>query len=136
GWECEILGERAVPVHDAQHGTTLAMAAPARDTRAARAAHGVDLTDDAAADERRRPLRDDADELVARDPAERVVPARELDVGVADAGEQDTHQRLARGRLGERNVVPHAQAAILQPEGSHAPKYAAPASLTESRAPW
>src|SRR5205823_549427 len=55
GWEREILGERAVPVHDAQHGTTLAMAAPARDTRAARAAHGVDLTDDAAADERRRP---------------------------------------------------------------------------------
>ena len=96
------------------------MGAPARETRAARAAHGVDLTDDTAADQRRRALLHDADELVARDSRERIVPARELDIGVADAGAQHAHEGFAGGRLGDRDVVPHAQAAIFQPEGSHA----------------
>jgi hypothetical protein len=96
------------------------VSAPACETGAAQAAHGVDLTDNAATDEPRRALLDDADELVARDPGERVVPARELDIGVADAGAEHTDERFARRRLGDRSVLPHVQAAILQPEGSHA----------------
>src|SRR5205823_14043098 len=125
GGQDEVVGERAVPAHDAEHRAALAVGAPARTTRAARAAYGVDLTDDASAHERRGSLLDDADELVARDPGERVVPARQLEVGIADAGAEHTHECLARRRFGDRNVGPCAQAAILQPEGPHAGKYAA-----------
>src|SRR6185295_3522206 len=113
GRQDQAVGECAVPAHDAEHRAALAVGTPARETRAARPAHGVDLTDDAAADERRRTLLDDADELVARDPGERVVPARELDIGVADSRAQYADERFARGRLGDRNVLPYAQAAIL-----------------------
>src|SRR5204862_7454498 len=120
GWQSEVVGERAVSAHDAEHRASLAVAAPARETRAARAAHGVDLTDDAAADEGRRALLHDADELVAQDPGERIVPVDELDIGLADTGAEHAHERLARGRLGDRSVVAQVQASILQPDGSHA----------------
>ena len=120
GRQDEVVGERAVPAHDAEHRAPLAVRAPAREACAACAAHGVDLTDDPAADQRRRTLLDDADELVARDPGERVIPLRELDIGVTDPGADHAHERLARGRRGDRNVVAQPQAAILQPEGSHA----------------
>jgi len=120
GGQDEVVGERAVPADDAEHRAPLAVGAPAGETGAARAAHGVDLADDAAADERRRTLLDDADELVAQDPGERVVAAGELDVGVADSRAQHAYEGFARGWLGRRNVVPHSQAAVLQPQSSHA----------------
>ena len=109
-----------MPAHDAEHRAPLAVRAPACQACAARAAHRVDLTDDATADQRRRPLLDDADELVAQDSGERVVPARELDVGVANPRAQNADEGFARGGRGDRHVVPHAQAAILQPQCSHA----------------
>src|SRR2546430_3575187 len=135
GRQDEVLGERAVPAHDAEHRASRAMRAPAREARTAHAAHGVDLTDHAAADERRWTALDDADELVAGDAGVRVVPARELDIGVADSGAQHAYERFARGRLGDPNVVPHAQAAILQPESPHAGNMP-PESLTGRRASW
>ena len=119
--EREILGEGAVPAHDAEHGAALAVRAPAGRTRGAGTTHRVDLPDDAAADERRRPPLDDADELVARNAGEGVVAARQLDVRVADPGADHPNERLARGRLRDRNVVPEAQATVLEPESEHVP---------------
>ena len=65
GRQDEVVSERAVPAHDAEDRAPLAVGAPARETGTACAAHGVDLPDDATADQRRRPLLDDADALVA-----------------------------------------------------------------------
>src|SRR5262249_44244010 len=54
----------------------------------------VDLPDDALADppRTRRPL-DDPDELVPRNPGEPVIPALQLQVGIADPRSDDPHQR-------------------------------------------
>src|SRR5439155_11743782 len=119
-----------------EHRPALAVGAPAGTTRAARAAYGVDLTDDAPAHERRGSLLDDADELVARDSGERVVPARQLEVGVADAGAEHTHERLAGRRFGDRNVGRARRRRSSSQRARMPGNMPWPASLTESRASW
>ena len=117
----EALGEGAVAAADAEHGAPLAVGPAAGPARRAHAARRVDLTHHPAARPRLRARRrlDAAHELVARDPRERVVPPRELQVGVADPRHEDPHARLARGRLRPRQVVAQPDRLFLQPQPAH-----------------
>ncbi len=117
----EILGEGAVAPGNAEDRAALAMSATARGARAARAAHGVDLTHDPPAGERCTPVLDDADKLVSRDAGERVIAPGELDVGVADPGLEDPDERLPSGRVGPRDVVSEDQLTVFEPQRAHGP---------------
>src|SRR3989442_2581874 len=79
----------------------------------ARVADGVDLADHALS----FPL---ADELVSRNASEWVIAASQLDVGVADAGCDHAHQRLARRWRGARHVVAQAKLPVLEPQCAQA----------------
>ena len=107
----EVRREGPVPGHDAQHGPLLAVRAPAGPAGRARAAGGVDLAGDTAADPLGRAARrlDRAHELVAGHARVGVVAAHELQVGVAHARDAHAHERLARRRHGGGEVVAHAQ---------------------------
>jgi hypothetical protein len=75
------------------------MTTHAVDARIAFPARGVDLTDHATARQRRAfRLDDTADELVAGHAAVFHIAAGDLEVGAAEAGENDFDDALARGR--------------------------------------
>src|SRR6185369_15343526 len=56
---------------------------------------------------------DDADELVAGDPREAVVAALQLEIGVADAGEEDADEGESGPRTRSRDVR-NARAAVIE----------------------
>jgi hypothetical protein len=97
----QLLGERAVPSDQPEHGPALAVAPASGPARRARPADRVDLARDAPADPLGRVVRafDCTDELVPGHARERVVPADHLEVGVAHAGEGDGDEDIAGARL-------------------------------------
>jgi hypothetical protein len=112
----EILGERAIPIHDSQHGAPLAVRGTPLSTGAAIAAHRVDLTHHAFAREVVRSVVYYPNELVAEDSFIWVIATSQLDIGVADTGLEHTHQYLAVWWRWYQNVVPNAKRAVLQPD--------------------
>ncbi len=113
----EVFGEGAVAPGDSENGAIAAVGGHSRPAAAAGAACGVYLPDHLLAGERAR--LDDADELVARYTAERVVAPGQLDVGVADAGDEDPDLALVRGGLRSRQVAAQGELSLLEPQPFH-----------------
>ena len=90
----EPFGHRPVTIQDAQYialGAVRAVTSPAHRALAAR---GVNLAHDALT--RKGTRFGDANELVADDASKSHIAPRDFKIGVADAGQADPHQRLAR----------------------------------------
>src|SRR5262245_21439828 len=106
---------------DAQHGPFGAVAAESPPAPVAGAAREVDLADDPPS-QQRRPVGalDDTHELVAGDSSKPVVPAAELEVGVADSREGDPNERLARACHGSRDLA-NARSTAAENESLHEP---------------
>ena len=104
---------------DAEDGAGGAVAAEPAAAPVAVAAGEVDFAGDAAADDGAAIGLDDlADELVAGDAAEAVVAALELEVGVADATQQEANARVAFGAAWERDFAKR-DAAVFEMDGDH-----------------
>ena len=116
----QVRREGPVARDDAEDAPPLAVGAAAREAGRARAARGVDLADDTAADPLGRAVRlpHDANELVPWNARVRVVATDQLEVGVAHAGQAHAHERLARGRSWLGNVVAQAKSLALEPQGA------------------
>src|SRR5207245_2097967 len=106
---------------DAEHRASLAVRPAAGEAPRARAARRVDLAHHPPSHPRLGPCGrfDASHELVTRDARERVVAPHELEIRVADSRDQDAHARLARGRLGPREVVTEPDRLRLEPEPAH-----------------
>jgi hypothetical protein len=115
----QIAGERSIATDDPEHGAPLAVARAPAPAGGAPVADGVDLADDAPADELLRALLDHPDELVAEHADVGVVAAHQLEVGAADAGEQHAHQRFALGRPRDLEVLAQANPRLLEPDRGH-----------------
>lgn len=118
-WKRQVFGERSVASCDPENSATFAMGGASVAARFAFMAYRVDLADHAVTNELLRPFFDHADELVSRDAGERVVAMGQLDVGVADAGKKDPHERFAAGYFRSRHVVAEVQLPVFEPESSH-----------------
>jgi len=104
--EPQHLRVRTVAMDDAEHGSSRTVPGVAGSAAVAGAAAGVDLAGDARALRERSAagIEDLADELVADRPGEAGVAAHELEVRVADAGQDDANGRLAVA-AGDGHVV-------------------------------
>jgi hypothetical protein len=87
----------AVAPDDAEHGTLRAMARVVRQTQSAPPAPGVNLADDAAAQQFRRSGRalDHPDKFMAERALKASVAARNLDIRITDAAQGHAHHGLA-----------------------------------------
>ena len=86
---------RTVAGVNAEHGSCSTVSRIPGATQLALAAARIYLADDATTNQPAiRPIFDDADKLVTDRPIETGVPARNLEIGVADPGQQHTHQRF------------------------------------------
>ena len=116
--QSEIFGKRAVVIHDAEDGAERAMSFEAATAEGAdgaivvRGAGNVDFAGDAFAE----PFDfffcgdtvnggDFADKFVAGDSAKGVIAAKNLNVGVADAGETNAHERPVWAEVWQRFVT-------------------------------
>jgi hypothetical protein len=127
----QIFGERTVVIHDAKDGAARTMSFEATAAKCAdrpivvRGTGNVDFAGNAFAE----PFRfffcgkainggDFADEFVAGNSAKGVIAAKDLHVGVADAGEENAHERPAGTELRER-LVSSDEFFISNREGQH-----------------
>ena len=112
-WDHQLFSEGSISSVNSQDRSTLTVVTvAARAVRAAAAAR-VDVGHHALAEPSRVvAIFDLADEFVAEDPAIVHVPARELDVRVADACEPDAHEGLALSSRRKRRVGAVLQDAI------------------------
>ena len=91
--DVDVLRETSVGIDDPHDATGGAVALEPLVADGATLARKVDFSDDPLAAPLLGPLFDDADELVAECSAKRHVTLDEFDIGVADAGDGDAHER-------------------------------------------
>jgi hypothetical protein len=91
--DVDVLCKTAVGIDDPHHATRGAVALQPLVADGATLACKVDFSDDPLAAPLLGPLFDDADELVAEDSAKRHVALDQLDIGIADTGDGDAHER-------------------------------------------
>ena len=109
----EIFSERAVAPQNSEHGAVGAMASKAIQAPGASPASGIDLAHHAAPGERTGLSVDNlADKLMARHAAIGHVPARQFEVGAADAGYPYANNTFTRRRRRVGIIVTQGQFAI------------------------
>ena len=109
----EVIGKDAVSPGDPENRALGAVTMATRPAARACAARGVDLSRHSGAGlQRCRRCDEGADELVAQDPSEIHVPVDDLQIGPADSGDGDPHERLTRGGIGGREIGPVGQPSV------------------------
>ena len=115
--EHEVLGEGAIAACDPENSAIAAVGPHAGPAAAAGSAGGVNLANHSFTGERSGLY--DPDELVAQYAAEGVVPSDQLDVGVADTGDENPDQTLSRCRFRARQIASQGELSLLEPQTDH-----------------